>query len=129
MNYVTRREFCFTFYICRYTPDVVFLQELIPSYIQYLKKRAVSYLFVEGKRMISVKLFLGYFADSLSSPVIKGSDDGYFTAIMLKKSRLKLLESEIISYPTTQMLRNLLVAQVSLWFISAIQRLFVEIIV
>ncbi|XP_059412566.1 tyrosyl-DNA phosphodiesterase 2-like [Carassius carassius] len=76
-------------YLVLYTPDVVFLQELIPSYIQYLKKRAVSYLFVEG------------------------SDDGYFTAIMLKKSRVKLLESEIIGYPTTQMLRNLLVAQVN----------------
>ncbi|XP_067267143.1 tyrosyl-DNA phosphodiesterase 2 [Chanodichthys erythropterus] len=76
-------------YLVLYTPDVVFLQELIPSYIQYLKKRAVSYLFVEG------------------------NDDGYFTAIMLKKSRVKLLESEIICYPTTQMLRNLLVAQVT----------------
>ncbi|KTF81513.1 hypothetical protein cypCar_00035375 [Cyprinus carpio] len=76
-------------YLVLYTPDVVFLQELIPSYIQYLKKRAVSYLFVEG------------------------SDDGYFTGIMLKKSRVKLLESEIICYPTTQMLRNLLVAQVT----------------
>ncbi|KAK9957426.1 hypothetical protein ABG768_011673 [Culter alburnus] len=76
-------------YLVLYTPDVVFLQELIPSYVQYLKKRAVSYLFVEG------------------------NDDGYFTAIMLKKSRVKLLESEIICYPTTQMLRNLLVAQVT----------------
>lgn len=76
-------------YLVLYTPDVVFLQELIPTYIQYLKKRAVSYLFVEG------------------------SDDGYFTAIMLKKSRVKLVESEIICYPTTQMLRNLLVAQVT----------------
>lgn len=33
---------------CRYTPDVVFLQELIPPYVQYLKKRAVSYLIIEG---------------------------------------------------------------------------------
>lgn len=32
----------------RYTPDVVFLQELIPQYVQYLKKRAVSYQIVEG---------------------------------------------------------------------------------
>ncbi|XP_050992112.1 tyrosyl-DNA phosphodiesterase 2 isoform X1 [Labeo rohita] len=76
-------------YLALYTPDVVFLQELIPSYIQYLKKRAVSYLFVEG------------------------SEDGYFTGIMLKKSRTKFLESEIICYPTTQMLRNLLIAQVT----------------
>ncbi|KAA0710525.1 Tyrosyl-DNA phosphodiesterase 2 [Triplophysa tibetana] len=76
-------------YLALYTPDVVFLQELIPAYIQYLKKRAVSYLFVEG------------------------SDDGYFTGIMLKKSRVKLLESDIISYPTTQMMRNLIVAKVT----------------
>lgn len=32
--------------------------------------------------------------------------------MMLKKTRVKLLESEIVTYPTTQMMRNLLVAQV-----------------
>lgn len=31
---------------------------------------------------------------------------------MLKRSRVKFLESEIVAYPTTQMLRNLLVVQV-----------------
>ncbi|KAM6959475.1 tyrosyl-DNA phosphodiesterase 2 [Aplochiton taeniatus] len=31
---------------------------------------------------------------------------------MLKKSRVKLLKSEIVPYPATQMMRNLLVAQV-----------------
>lgn len=36
------------FSLRRYTPDVIFLQELIPPYIQYLKKRAVSYLLIEG---------------------------------------------------------------------------------
>lgn len=41
-----------------------------------------------------------------------GGDEGYFTGMMLKKSRVKLLESEIVTYPTTQMMRNLLVAQV-----------------
>ncbi|XP_023675880.1 tyrosyl-DNA phosphodiesterase 2 isoform X1 [Paramormyrops kingsleyae] len=71
-----------------YTPDVVFLQELIPPYMKYLKKRATSYIIIEG------------------------NEDGYFTGIMLKKTRVKLLKSEIISYPATQMLRNLLVAQV-----------------
>ncbi|XP_076863891.1 tyrosyl-DNA phosphodiesterase 2 isoform X2 [Brachyhypopomus gauderio] len=76
-------------YLALYTPDVVFLQELVPSYIQYLKKRAVSYLFVEG------------------------NEDGYFTGLMLKKSRVKLHKSEIVSYPTTQMMRNLLCAQVT----------------
>ncbi|XP_063755865.1 tyrosyl-DNA phosphodiesterase 2 isoform X2 [Eleginops maclovinus] len=72
-----------------YTPDVVFLQELIPPYVQYLKKRAVSYLFIEG------------------------GEEGYFTGMMLKKSRVKFVESEIVTFPTTQMMRNLLVAQVT----------------
>ena len=36
------------FCIHRYTPDVVFLQELIPPYVEYLKKRAVSYTLIEG---------------------------------------------------------------------------------
>ncbi|XP_015235103.1 PREDICTED: tyrosyl-DNA phosphodiesterase 2 [Cyprinodon variegatus] len=76
-------------YLVLYTPDVVFLQELIPQYVQYLKKRAVSYLIIEG------------------------GEDGYFTGMMLKKSRVKFLESEIVVYPSTQMMRNLLVAQVT----------------
>ncbi|XP_013861293.1 tyrosyl-DNA phosphodiesterase 2 isoform X2 [Austrofundulus limnaeus] len=76
-------------YLVLYTPDVVFLQELIPPYVQYLKKRAVSYLILEA------------------------GEDGYFTGMMLKKSRVKFLESEIVNYPTTQMMRNLLVAQVT----------------
>ncbi|XP_051526830.1 tyrosyl-DNA phosphodiesterase 2-like isoform X2 [Myxocyprinus asiaticus] len=88
LNLVERaRSLCS--YLALYTPDVVFLQELIPVYVQYLKKHADNYQFVEG------------------------SSDGYFTGIMLKKSRVKLLESEIICYPTTQMMRNLLVAQVT----------------
>lgn len=41
-----------------------------------------------------------------------GGEDAYFTGMMLKKSRVKLLESEKVPYPTTQMMRNLLVAQV-----------------
>ncbi|KAL0961725.1 hypothetical protein UPYG_G00330900 [Umbra pygmaea] len=76
-------------YLALYTPDVVFLQELIEPYVQYLKKRAVSYT------------------------IITGGEEGYFTGLMLKKSRVKVLKSETVSYPTTQMMRNLLVAQVS----------------
>ncbi|KAM9838942.1 tyrosyl-DNA phosphodiesterase 2 [Aulostomus maculatus] len=76
-------------YLALYTPDVVFLQELIPPYVQYLKKRAVSYLIIEGE------------------------EDGYFIGMMLKKSRVKLVESEVVTYPTTKMMRNLLVAQVT----------------
>ncbi|XP_071401328.1 tyrosyl-DNA phosphodiesterase 2-like isoform X4 [Centroberyx affinis] len=76
-------------YLDSYTPDVVFLQELIPPYVKFLKKRAVSYTLIEG------------------------GDKGYFTGMMLKKSRVNLLQSEIVTYPTTQMMRNLLVAQVA----------------
>ncbi|XP_060721637.1 tyrosyl-DNA phosphodiesterase 2 [Tachysurus vachellii] len=76
-------------YLALYTPDVVFLQELIPQYLQYLKKRAVTYQIVEG------------------------NEEGYFTAIMLKKSRVKLQSSTIIPYPTTRMMRNLLCAKVT----------------
>lgn len=42
-----------------------------------------------------------------------GNIDGYFTVIMLKKSRVKLLKHEIIPFPTTSMMRNLLVVHVS----------------
>ncbi|XP_018419286.1 PREDICTED: tyrosyl-DNA phosphodiesterase 2-like, partial [Nanorana parkeri] len=38
----------------------------------------------------------------------------YFTAIMLKKSRAKLVSQEIVPFPTTSMMRNLLVVNVKL---------------
>lgn len=76
-------------FLVLYTPDVVFLQELITPYVDYLKKRATSYLIIEG------------------------GEDNYFTGMMLKKSRVKFIESQIVAYPTTQMMRNLLVAQVT----------------
>ncbi|KAM5158141.1 tyrosyl-DNA phosphodiesterase 2 [Mantella aurantiaca] len=77
-------------YLALYSPDVVFLQEVIPPYYEYLKKRAVSYT------------------------IVKGNDDEYFTAIMLKKSRAKLVSQEIIPFPTTSMMRNLLMVNVTL---------------
>ncbi|KAL2080534.1 hypothetical protein ACEWY4_024327 [Coilia grayii] len=76
-------------YLALYTPDIVLLQEVVPPYIQYIRKRAVSYTIIEG------------------------GEEGYFTALMLKKSRVKFLKSEIIPYPMTQMMRNLLIAQVN----------------
>lgn len=98
----------------RYTPDVVFLQELIPPYVQYLKKRAVSYLFIEG---LSFDFFDRKHALALCLTCAfnlcrAGGDEGYFTGMMLKKTRVKLLESELVTFPSTQMMRNLLVAQV-----------------
>ncbi|CAL8296855.1 unnamed protein product [Lota lota] len=76
-------------YLVLYTPDVVFLQELIPPYVEYLKKRAVSYTLIEG------------------------GEEGYFTGMMLKKCRVKLQGSQIVPYTTTQMMRNLLIVQVT----------------
>nr|XP_033790747.1 tyrosyl-DNA phosphodiesterase 2 isoform X2 [Geotrypetes seraphini] len=77
-------------YLALYTPDVVFLQELIVPYYNYLKKRAVTYT------------------------IIAGGEDGYFTGIMLKTSRVKLLSQEIIPFETTAMMRNLLIVQVNI---------------
>nr|XP_028593398.1 tyrosyl-DNA phosphodiesterase 2 [Podarcis muralis] len=71
-------------YLALYSPDVVFLQEVIPPVLSYLQKRAVSYT------------------------IIPGNTDGYFTAIMVKKSRVRVLKEEITPFPTTSMMRNLL---------------------
>ncbi|XP_063779336.1 tyrosyl-DNA phosphodiesterase 2 isoform X4 [Pseudophryne corroboree] len=73
-----------------YSPDIIFLQEVIHPYFEYLKKRAVSYT------------------------IITGNDDGYFTAIMLKKSRVKLISQEIVPFPNTSMMRNLLIVNVNI---------------
>ncbi|XP_049510702.1 tyrosyl-DNA phosphodiesterase 2 isoform X2 [Panthera uncia] len=67
-----------------YSPDVIFLQEVIPPYCSYLKKKASSY------------------------EIVTGHEEGYFTAIMLKKSRVKFKSQEIIPFPNTKMMRNLL---------------------
>ncbi|NXD83972.1 TYDP2 phosphodiesterase, partial [Halcyon senegalensis] len=76
-------------YLTLYNPDVVFLQEVIPPHLSLLQMKAGSYT------------------------IIPGNIDGYFTVIMLKKSRVKLLKHEIIPFPTTSMMRNLLVVHVS----------------
>ncbi|NXF95314.1 TYDP2 phosphodiesterase, partial [Eubucco bourcierii] len=76
-------------YVTLYNPDVVFLQEVVPPHLSLLQKRLGNYT------------------------VIPGNVDAYFTAIMLKKSRVKLLKHEIVPFPTTSMMRNLLVVHVS----------------
>ncbi|KAM4906271.1 LOW QUALITY PROTEIN: tyrosyl-DNA phosphodiesterase 2-like [Sylvia borin] len=77
-------------YLALYSPDVVFLQEVIPPHLPLLHMKAANYT------------------------IIPGNTDGYFTVIMLKKSRVKLLKQEIIPFPTTTMKRNLLVVHVSI---------------
>ncbi|XP_058933570.1 tyrosyl-DNA phosphodiesterase 2 [Kogia breviceps] len=79
-------------YLTLYSPDVVFLQEVIPPYFAYLKKKASSYEIITA---------------------FEGHEEGYFTAIMLKKSRLKFKSQEIIPFPNTEMMRNLLCVHVS----------------
>ncbi|XP_037333092.1 tyrosyl-DNA phosphodiesterase 2-like isoform X2 [Pungitius pungitius] len=76
-------------YLTSHSPDVVLLQELIQPYTRFMKKRlAEHYMFIEGGK------------------------EGYFIGMMLKKSRITLLDSETLAYPTSGMMRNLLVAQV-----------------
>uniref|UniRef100_A0A3B3YHI3 Endonuclease/exonuclease/phosphatase domain-containing protein n=1 Tax=Poecilia mexicana TaxID=48701 RepID=A0A3B3YHI3_9TELE len=41
-----------------------------------------------------------------------GGQDGYFTMMLLKKSRLRLLDHHILNFSKSRMMRNLLVAQV-----------------
>ncbi|NXW71986.1 TYDP2 phosphodiesterase, partial [Hirundo rustica] len=77
-------------YLALYSPDVVFLQEVIPPHLPLLHVMAGNYT------------------------IIPGNIDDYFTVIMLKKSRVKLLKQEITSFPTTAMKRNLLVVHVSI---------------
>ncbi|XP_051283888.1 tyrosyl-DNA phosphodiesterase 2-like isoform X1 [Dicentrarchus labrax] len=76
-------------YLISHSPDVVFLQELIQPYIRFMKKRLeANYTFIEG------------------------GNEGYFIGMMLKKSRITLLHSELVTYPSSRMMRNLIVAQV-----------------
>ncbi|NXU91776.1 TYDP2 phosphodiesterase, partial [Xiphorhynchus elegans] len=77
-------------YLTLYNPDVVFLQEVIPPHLCLLQMKADTYT------------------------IIPGNIEEYFTVIMLKKSRVKLLKHEIIPFPTTAMKRNLLVVHVSI---------------
>nr|XP_023700324.1 uncharacterized protein LOC111860661 isoform X1 [Paramormyrops kingsleyae] len=75
--------------IKKYRPDVLLLQELVPEYLHCLKKHFVNYTFLQG------------------------SDEDYFSGIMLRKSRVQLLHSNIVKFRTTSMGRNLLLAYVS----------------
>ncbi|XP_037552301.1 tyrosyl-DNA phosphodiesterase 2-like [Nematolebias whitei] len=76
-------------YLTSYSADVVVLQEMVQPYMRFIHKRlSDTYIF------------------------IKGGEEGYFTMMLLKKSRLTLLNSEIVIFPNTHQMRNLLVAQV-----------------
>ncbi|KAF6734909.1 Tyrosyl-DNA phosphodiesterase 2 [Oryzias melastigma] len=74
-------------YIQEYSPDVVLLQEMIQPYVRFIHKRlATDYTFIEG------------------------GEGSYFTAMLLKKTRLTLLDSKIFPFRNSRMGRNLLFA-------------------
>ncbi|XP_056126839.1 tyrosyl-DNA phosphodiesterase 2 isoform X2 [Rhinichthys klamathensis goyatoka] len=73
----------------KYRADVVLLQELIPPTLKVLQNIMTDYQFLQA------------------------SEEGYFTGILLRKERVQFLQSSIVKYPTTEMGRNLLVANVS----------------
>uniref|UniRef100_H2L891 Tyrosyl-DNA phosphodiesterase 2 n=1 Tax=Oryzias latipes TaxID=8090 RepID=H2L891_ORYLA len=76
-------------YILEYSPDVVLLQEMVQPYIRFMHKRlATNYTFIEGGEI------------------------GYFTTMLLKKTRVTLLDSKILPFRYSRMMRNLLIAQV-----------------
>ncbi|XP_029592603.1 tyrosyl-DNA phosphodiesterase 2 [Salmo trutta] len=76
-------------YLIEYHPDIVLLQEVISPIYQVLQQVLKPY------------------------HLLPGSDRSYFTAILLRKSRVQLLGSSLVNYPTTEMRRNLLMAHVS----------------
>ncbi|XP_028835928.1 tyrosyl-DNA phosphodiesterase 2 isoform X1 [Denticeps clupeoides] len=76
-------------YLRKVKSDVVLLQELIPPYLEILQQVLPDYEFLQG------------------------NTDGYFTGVLLRKSRVQLQQSSIVNFPTTEMSRNLLMAQLS----------------
>ncbi|XP_064117055.1 tyrosyl-DNA phosphodiesterase 2-like isoform X2 [Macrobrachium nipponense] len=69
-------------------PDVVYLQEVIPATFTYLKENLPQYMFLAG------------------------DDDGYFTATLLKTSRVNYDHHMVLPFHNTVMDRNLLCIQV-----------------
>lgn len=57
--------------------------------------------------------------------MLEGNEEGYFTAILLKKGRVKFKSQEIVPFPNTKMMRNLLCVNVSLSFRRWVFCLFV----
>ncbi|XP_041961728.1 tyrosyl-DNA phosphodiesterase 2 isoform X1 [Alosa sapidissima] len=87
-------------YLARIRPDIVLLQELISPIAEALDEIMKDYEF------------------------IMGNTSGYFTGIALRKSRVKLLQSNVVNYPTTEQGRNLLMTQLSfsghpLWLMTS----------
>ncbi|XP_078583095.1 tyrosyl-DNA phosphodiesterase 2-like [Branchiostoma floridae x Branchiostoma japonicum] len=68
-------------------PDVVFLQEVIPQTFEYIEAKCDRY------------------------KAIASGTEQYFTAMLLRKSSITFVSQNIQPFPTTQMMRNLLIVK------------------
>ncbi|XP_064651882.1 tyrosyl-DNA phosphodiesterase 2-like [Lineus longissimus] len=68
-------------------PDVVFLQEVVPNTYRVIKESLADYL------------------------MIPGNDEGYFTAILLRRTTVECESHEVLQFYTSMMARNLLVVE------------------
>lgn len=97
--------------LLRYSADVVLLQEMVQPYMRFMHRRlGDEYAFIEGDWLV-----LGVVCVTVCVSrrrLLPGGQDGYFTMMLLKKSRLRLLDHHIVNFPKSRMMRNLLVAQV-----------------
>lgn len=79
------------FYYFREQADIVFLQEVVPESAAYLLEKMSS----------NYHCFFG-------------NEVGYFVGTLLKKSSVSNIDNEIIEYPITRMMRNILKVNVSI---------------
>lgn len=79
-------------YFFREQADIVFLQEVIPESAAYFIEKLPNYHCTFGNEV------------------------GYFVGILLKKSTVSFVDSEITEFSNTRMMRNLLKVNVSLYF-------------
>lgn len=85
---IAKVYFCF-----REQADVVFLQEVIPETAAYILQKLPHY------------------------HCSFGGEVGYFSGTLLKKSSISFVESEIIEFPETRMMRNILKINVRLFLL------------
>lgn len=104
------------FIFLRYRADVVLLQELVPPYLKILKEIMTDYEFLAGETLYCIyEISVWYTShfDDFDGIFFLGNDEGYFIGILIRRCRMELVSSNIVKYPTTEMQRNLLMAEVS----------------
>lgn len=76
------------YYCFRYSPDIVFLQEVVPETFSYIENKLPEY------------------------QCIAGGEGQYFTATLLRRFTTYYDSHKIVAFPSTAMGRNLLVTEV-----------------